>query len=245
MSGFTAFLFTNRNEQETVRKIAKEFNLSTSSSVYGVDPYIEVPHLFEDSGIFLVFGNNDLGREFTTLDEVINNIKEEFKKEVMEVRKWQAQEGYQSKVENFKSSERKIMEKLMCLESSISSWEEQEPIYNSKNYLDIQRELTNLQEQEDIYFIKSIDYNQEYWEKWMEREMNDLKYFQTHTYPEIKKFLQVVVNECSSLSIVSHWSDHSEKECIPILEEREVKFVDMTAETFAFLPYNTVLKIVK
>jgi len=64
-------------------------------------------------------------------------------------------------------------------------------------------------------------------------------------YLVMRTFIEEVVEKCDSISILAHFSDHSENERVPIKEVKKIMCPDLTIETLIFLSDNVLLKILK
>ena len=87
--------------------------------------------------------------------------------------------------------------------------------------------------------------------KYQRKKAQDIKMYSLYIenirsrYIKWREFTEEITEKCGGLSVLSHESDHSNSEYVPILEEWKIKFADVTVETFVFLPKNILLKIVK
>lgn len=240
MSSFTVLIFNNKKERAEVTKIANTLGIDLYEKMDYIDPCIEELHLLIHEDIISSL-NHYYGEGCRTLEEVRLYKKETLRSEIAAIKQLKSSQGYERKVTDFLSKQQLLNDRMRQISGDVQNNEDLERMLNSEEYQKVQAEISRLYSQLEPHFLTSIDYDFEYWQR--DLKENTLEYLSSD-YSRIKRFIEKVVEVNNSCAFLSHFSDHSEKEIVPINETKEVALVQMTIETLVFLPYNTLLRII-
>jgi len=253
MSSFIVLTFDSKQDKEEARHIANDFKIDLYDEGYGVDPHIKKPHLFFEDPAASSIINCAIQYYKTgskTFDEIFSYLEAEPLVE---------REGVIAlkKRKDYKDIKERYFKQLKPLEAKQEEWIRKLEVYyetgdyDSQEYFDcatkyneIGTEIGQLISQQEKYFSLSLRYDYEDRKMFFETDIRSLKECSAE-YPKFKDFIKQVVDKSGKIEILWHNSDHSENEYIPVKEEREIKFKDITIETFAFLPSNVLLRIIK
>jgi len=254
MSNFTVLIFNSEKEKLAVWQIGTDLGMMDEGADmwlnekgWSVDPLIKEPHLFINAPIIsIVEGYYDMG--LRTFEEIYTYQEEELQITDKAIKMIKNSSYYEERVERYLLKYTPLDEKIDDLEDMMDqakTREESQKIRFSKEYMWLEKNLRYLEERQQPYFLEAIHYNGlDKRRELLEIERETMKEYCAR-FPKLRDFITRVVEKCGSISFLSHWSDHSENEYVPIIEEWEVKRADITVETFAFLPCNTLLKIMK
>jgi len=251
MSSFSVLIFDNERERMVTWGIGTDLGMTNededmwlNESGWSVDPFIKAPHLFINAPIISIVEHYyEMG--LRTFEEIYTYQEEELQITDEAIRTIKNSSHYEQRVERFLSIYEPLDGKIDEMTEDVEDYVKLQEIYHSKEFMWLEKHLRNLEERQQPYFLKAIHYNGlDDRKEMLEIEREGMKEY-CGRFPKLKDFIERVLEECCSVAFLSHWSDHSEKEYVPILEEREIKLADITVETFAFLPHNTLLKIVK
>ena len=253
MSTFVILIYDNEQAKEETREIANNLKIALYDEGYGFAPYVEKPYLFlEDPVVSSIFGfaSHYHKEGIETFDELFSLIQAEIEIEQENVNKFKKRKDYKQILEKYLHQLRLLEDKQKDLSKKLEVYSETGD-YSSQEYFDkvteynkTSVEISKLIERQEKYFFLTLDNNFEQKKQRFSLNMQLYEQFSTK-FLRLQDFMKQVVESNGKVEVLWHNSDHSQNEYIPMNEERSIGISNITLETFAFLPDNTLLRIVK